>query len=119
MNRIPRVIGRAGAVGAEPRLAIVGGLHGNEPAGALAATRVMREIHDRGVLVRGDLLALGGNLGALAVGRRYQVRDLNRAWTSPAMRHEVLVLQRDLERWARRCRPVAVVDLHAPGGTET
>ena len=45
--------------------------------------------------------------------------DLNRAWTVPPMRHEVLVLQRDMERWARRCRPVAVVDLHAPSGTET
>jgi len=45
--------------------------------------------------------------------------DLNRAWTVPPMRHEVLVLQRDIDRWAQRCRPALVVDLHAPSGTES
>ncbi|MFQ6132501.1 MAG: M14-type cytosolic carboxypeptidase [Armatimonadota bacterium] len=44
--------------------------------------------------------------------------DLNRAWTRPHMRHEVGVLQRDLARWTKRCRPACVVDLHAPGATE-
>jgi hypothetical protein len=45
--------------------------------------------------------------------------DLNRAWGQPPMRHEVLCIQRDLGRWARRCAPVAALDLHAPGGCET
>ena len=44
--------------------------------------------------------------------------DLNRAWGSPAMRHEVLVFQRDMHRWADRCRPALGLDLHAPGGSE-
>ncbi len=44
--------------------------------------------------------------------------DLNRAWSSPAMRHEILVIQRDADRWRKRCRPVFALDLHAPGANE-
>ncbi|MCC7145496.1 MAG: hypothetical protein IT443_03550 [Phycisphaeraceae bacterium] len=44
--------------------------------------------------------------------------DLNRAWGRPAMRHEVLVLQHDLRRWAQRCRPALALDFHAPGACE-
>jgi len=44
--------------------------------------------------------------------------DLNRAWGSPAMRHEVLVLQRDLQRWNKRCTPLLAIDFHSPGGCE-
>lgn len=44
--------------------------------------------------------------------------DLNRAWDRPAMRHEALVIQRDLDRWAQRCRPTLVLDAHAPGLSE-
>ncbi len=45
--------------------------------------------------------------------------DLNRAWGNPPMRHETLVLQRDMQRWKKRCRPVLGLDFHAPGGTES
>lgn len=45
--------------------------------------------------------------------------DLNRAWGSPPMRHEVRALQQDLLRWKQRCRPDLVLDLHAPGACET
>jgi len=44
--------------------------------------------------------------------------DLNRAWSQPAMRHEVLVLQKDIQRWSRRCQPALALDFHAPGGCE-
>ncbi len=44
--------------------------------------------------------------------------DLNRAWTTPPMRHEVRVLQSDMARWHQRCRPVLVLDLHAPAPGE-
>ncbi len=44
--------------------------------------------------------------------------DLNRAWGSPPMRHEVLVLQRDMRLFAGRCRFSGGVDFHSPGGTE-
>jgi hypothetical protein len=45
--------------------------------------------------------------------------DLNRAWGRPPMRHEVLVYQRDIRRWATRCRPTLAIDYHAPGACET
>lgn len=44
--------------------------------------------------------------------------DLNRAWGRPPMRHEVLVFQRDIERWKARCRPALAIDFHAPGACE-
>jgi hypothetical protein len=44
--------------------------------------------------------------------------DLNRAWGPAPMRHETLVIQRDLRRWRERCRPELVLDLHAPGVCE-
>jgi hypothetical protein len=45
--------------------------------------------------------------------------DLNRAWGTPPMRHETLVIQRDVKRWAERCKPVLAIDFHAPGACET
>ena len=45
--------------------------------------------------------------------------DLNRAWGRPPMRHETLVIQRDIRRWKDRCRPVLALDFHAPGLCET
>lgn len=45
--------------------------------------------------------------------------DLNRAWGSPPMRHEVLVYQRDMQRWKERCRPVLGIDFHSPGACES
>jgi hypothetical protein len=45
--------------------------------------------------------------------------DLNRAWGKPPMRHEVLVYQRDMDRWKKRCQPVLGIDFHAPGACET
>ncbi|MCX7590823.1 MAG: hypothetical protein N2255_04260 [Kiritimatiellae bacterium] len=45
--------------------------------------------------------------------------DLNRAWGRPAMRHEALVIQRDIRRWKERCRPLLALDFHAPGLGET
>jgi hypothetical protein len=44
--------------------------------------------------------------------------DLNRAWGSVPMRHETLVIQRDVQRWKSRCRPVLGIDFHAPGASE-
>jgi hypothetical protein len=44
--------------------------------------------------------------------------DLNRAWGAPPMRHETLVMQRDMRRWKKLCKPDLVLDLHAPGGCE-
>lgn len=45
--------------------------------------------------------------------------DLNRAWGTPPMRHETLVIQQDMRLWATRCAPLVALDFHAPGPCET
>jgi hypothetical protein len=34
------------------------------------------------------------------------------------MRHETVVIQRDLARWKERCRPELALDFHSPGACE-
>jgi len=46
--------------------------------------------------------------------------DINRAWNTPfPTRAEVKAIMADLSRWMRRCRPLAVIDLHAPSHEES
>lgn len=66
---------------AGPLLLCVGGLHGNEPAGVHALEAVVRGLQARRARIRGDFVAVAGNLDALAAGRRFVAYDLNRAWT--------------------------------------
>lgn len=75
------VIGWVKGESAGPLLLCVGGLHGNEPAGVRALEKLVRLVEARRRLLRGDFVAVAGNLAALAAGRRFMSRDLNRAWT--------------------------------------
>jgi len=81
-----RLIGRVGsAEPGEPLLLVLAGLHGNEPAGVRAAERVLAALAASQIEVRGELVALRGNVRALAQGRRFLQRDLNRGWTRDAV----------------------------------
>jgi succinylglutamate desuccinylase len=77
---VPRVLGRLDAARPGPRLVVVAGIHGNEPAGVHALRRVLAALERSPRPLSGDLLALSGNRGALARGERYLGRDLNRGW---------------------------------------
>ncbi|MBK8096865.1 MAG: succinylglutamate desuccinylase/aspartoacylase family protein [Planctomycetes bacterium] len=114
--------GRAG-----PTLLVLAGIHGNEPAGVLAVQRVLAHLQQRDVELRGRVVALAGNLPALADGRRYLARDLNRGWLPAALQalHErdpasdspedgqQRDLLRQFERVVTTARgPVVFVDLH-------
>jgi len=77
---IPRQLGRRVDRPEGPRLVCVAGLHGNEPAGVAALQRVFAALDAAGARLGGGLVAFAGNLGALAQGRRYLERDLNRMW---------------------------------------
>jgi hypothetical protein len=44
--------------------------------------------------------------------------DLNRAWSTPKMRHETHVFSADFNRWAKRCDAKLALDLHSPGASE-
>ena len=63
-----------------PTLLVTGGVHGNEPAGVHALRRVLAALGDVGPRSCGRFVALAGNLPALAAGRRFLSRDLNRGW---------------------------------------
>lgn len=118
-----------------PLLLCVGGLHGNEPAGVAALEELLAEVEARRHLVAGDLVAVVGNLQALAAGRRFLAYDLNRAWTSARIgeargrirsaagrsaKPEDLELVRMLEILdevaSRRRGPAHFLDLHTTSG---
>lgn len=63
-------------------LIAVGGIHGNEPAGAIAAGRVLPRLEEIKERLRGDVILLAGNTRALERGERFVDVDLNRHWTA-------------------------------------
>jgi succinylglutamate desuccinylase len=69
-----------------PTLIILGGIHGNEPAGVLAAERVLLHIQERSADLRGEVVLLRGNTRALEQKVRYLDADLNRQWTADNVR---------------------------------
>jgi succinylglutamate desuccinylase len=81
LSGLPRELGRIGDA-AGPTVVCVGGLHGNEPAGVRAVQRVLSRLGRNASNLRGRLIGLAGNRMALAVGRRFMDRDLNRIWSS-------------------------------------
>ena len=68
-----------------PTLIIVGGLHGNEPAGVEAMRRVIPELNRLKSKLRGRVYLVAGNTAALEHGVRFIDADLNRAWTRENM----------------------------------
>ena len=77
---LPRRLGRVSAGSPGPTVVLVGGLHGNEPAGPRAITSVLSQLAAEGRGLRGEVIGLTGNRAALRAGRRYLGRDLNRRW---------------------------------------
>lgn len=69
-----------------PTLIILGGIHGNEPAGVIAADRVLPRIQELQSVLRGEVLLLRGNTRALEQSVRYIDADLNRQWTADNVR---------------------------------
>lgn len=69
-----------------PLLLIFGGMHGNEPAGVKALQELLLLLNREAELsssfrLRGRLLGIRGNCGALQTGVRFVREDLNRMWT--------------------------------------
>ncbi len=133
---VPRLLGRLEGRKPGPTLILVGGLHGNEPAGVLALQRMFAalasEARRSGVpgLDRGRAVALAGNLKALAANQRYLANDLNRYWdperveslrrsSAPltAEDKELRDLDREIERARREAQgTVYLLDLHTTSG---
>jgi succinylglutamate desuccinylase len=126
-----RLLGRIRGGRPGPTLICIGGIHGNEPAGVYAIRRVLDALADGADAVSGDLVALAGNVAALAMGRRFVDRDLNRAWTGArieALRapgnvpecvedREQMELLDEIEAIVDDARgPVFALDLHTTSG---
>ncbi len=114
-----------------PTLVVIGGLHGNEPAGILASEAISRALEQGPGPSRGRFVALRGNLAALelnpddpASNPRYFQHDLNRLFLDERPGHPLApgagpdIAQRDALRSAlARIRdevtgPVHLIDLH-------
>src|SRR5262249_6163544 len=78
---LERLVGSVQGAKHGPALVVVTGIHGNEPAGVLAARRVFKRLCAERVALRGDFVVLAGNLAALRQNERCLSRDLNRGWT--------------------------------------
>lgn len=126
----PRVLGRLGSGRPGPTVVCVGAIHGNEPAGLPAISRVLARLRERGVAVRGELVGVTGNRRALAAGTRFVDRDLNRRWTAQNIARlasgavETSEDQETRELLAvflplMRRGPVRFIDLHSTSGPST
>lgn len=128
---VERVLGSLRGAQPGPTLVCIGGLHGNEPAGVRALQRVLARLVPRESAMRGDLVALAGNRPALAVGRRFLDRDLNRAWTDERLarlrqrgaapelvedREQIELLEAFEAAVAAARGPVYLLDLHTTSG---
>ncbi len=85
LGESPRVIGHYVGQERGPLVVVIGGIHGNEPAGVSALEQLFDLLQEEplinpGFTFRGELLALRGNLEALRTGERYIDTDLNRIW---------------------------------------
>lgn len=109
-----------GSIGdARPGLFLIARQHSGETPGSWVLDGLLRELagRDDAPLVWGVPLSNIDGIEQGDYGKDNFPCDLNRAWGVP-MRHETLVIQRDMRNWAERCTPLLGVDFHAPGGTE-
>jgi succinylglutamate desuccinylase len=131
--RVERILGRMRGKNAGPSLVVVSAIHGNEPAGIVASRNVLAALADLRTALRGEVVAVVGNVEAARRGVRYQVKDLNRAWTDErvdaltlgrfatpwdAEDAEQVELFQAIERTRRSARgPVTLLDLHTTSGS--
>ena len=73
-----RLIGYLEGPAEGPLFIILAGIHGNEPAGVRAAQNFMQEAKKLSRKACGSIVALKGNLQALAAEKRFINKDLNR-----------------------------------------
>ena len=85
--KIDRLIGHIKGIQSGPTLIFTGGIHGNEPSGVFALQKVIQEVEEKNIPLKGNIFAISGNLLALEKGNRFENQDLNRLWTSERMKH--------------------------------
>ncbi len=94
---INRVIGRHEGEQGGPLLVVLGGVHGNEPAGVRALDLMFKMLEVEPITnpdftYRGTILGLIGNLQSYILQQRFISKDLNRIWTDE---HVNIILKAD------------------------
>lgn len=128
-HTLKRELGSMGVRGSGPTVIVIGGMHGNEPAGILAMQKLLSEITPKEQELKGSLHCLGGNLGALAQQKRFTEEDLNRIWTQQRMERlkasedipspeekELRELKNMIDTLLDNKGPVYLIDLHTTSG---
>jgi succinylglutamate desuccinylase len=82
---LERVIGQYTGEEKGPLLIVLGGMHGNEPAGVKAIDLMFKMLEVEPITnlefkFHGRIIGIRGNLRALETGERFIVKDLNRQW---------------------------------------
>ncbi len=85
-NELERIIGVYDQKNKGNLLFVMGGLHGNEPAGMKAIEQVfhlleIEPLHNPNFKFNGRIIGLRGNLAAIRENKRFIVKDLNRQFT--------------------------------------
>jgi succinylglutamate desuccinylase len=85
-----------------PLVIVIGGIHGNEPAGTLAMTELLEMIKveplkNNKFHFSGNLVGLKGNLTALKLGERYIDGDLNRHFKNDRVKRVLSANKSELE----------------------
>jgi predicted deacylase len=107
--------------GSRPGLYLVARQHSGETPGSWVLDGLLRHLAtlgERAPLVWAVPLSNMDGVEQGDYGKDNFPYDVNRAWGSPPMRHETLVIQRDMQRWKARCKPTLGLDFHAPGASE-
>ena len=83
---LERVIGQHTGDEKGPLLIVLGGMHGNEPAGVKAIDLMFKMLEVEPITnpefkFHGRIIGIRGNLRAMEKGKRFIVKDLNRQWT--------------------------------------
>ncbi|MDH3223359.1 MAG: succinylglutamate desuccinylase/aspartoacylase family protein [Gemmatimonadota bacterium] len=131
MEESERLVGWVKGAKPGPMFLCVGGLHGNEAAGVGGMEDVVEQLQPRAPRMRGDFVALRGNVRALRIGRRFLRYDLNRAWApagpaeslpaggtvtdEDAEVRELLAVLEEVRRAARG--QLYLLDLHTTSGS--
>lgn len=119
IQRLHNSVGTPG--GTQPGVYIVARQHAGETPGSWVLDGFLRhlaQVRKAGYVVwTVPLVDVDGVVHGL-YGKDCFPYDLNRAWGQPPMRHETLVIRRDVQRWKAHCHPILALDLHAPGACE-
>ena len=87
MNLISRTAGAERLIGLYtqnnegPLIIMMGGIHGNEPAGVKALHNVFRILLEKRPIMKGIMTGVIGNFKAFSAKKRFIDTDLNRQWT--------------------------------------